>query len=191
MSRGGGRRLRLLGGRRRGLGIAVADGVRPSPGRLREALVSRWAARLPGCRFLDLFAGSGAVGLEAASRGAREVVLVEESLPVLAVLERNLERLDLPGVTLRRGRLPAELARAAGAAPFDLVFADPPYGFEEHGALLAACVPLLASGGELALEHAARDPSPPAPAALEPVWERRYGDSALSVYRRVEPAGAG
>lgn len=180
-----GRRLRLLGGRRRGLGLEVAAGVRPSPARLREALASRWAARLPGCRFLDLFAGSGAVGLEAASRGAREVVLVEESPRVFQVLERNLARLDDPGVAPRRGRLPAELPRAAGREPFDLVFADPPYGFDAEAALLEACVPLLRPGAELALEHAARDPAPPAPPGLELVWRRRYGDSALAVYRRT------
>ncbi len=179
-----GARLAVGGGERRGLRLETPPGIRPTAGRLREALFSHWAERLPGCRFLDLFAGSGAVGIEAASRGAAAVVLVEAAPRVHAVLERNLRRAGGAGVVAVRARLPQEIERALrGAAPFDLVFADPPYGFDAVTELLAAAEPWLAPGGELALEHAWRR-SPQAPERLAASFSRRYGDSGLTIYRR-------
>ena len=180
------RGLTITGGRWRGLKIEAADGIRPTSGRLREALFSQWGARLAGSRFLDLFAGSGAVGLEAASRGAAFVGLVEGEARVLACLERNLRLAGAADLEVLRARLPAGLPRCLREqAPFDLVFADPPYSFADYLSLLAAVEPHLAVGGELAVEHAWRNVQPVASQDLRAVRSRRYGDSGLTLYRRA------
>lgn len=181
--------MRLAGGELRGRTVAVPPGVRPTEGRVREALLSIWAERLPGGRFLDLFAGSGAVGLEAASRGALTVVAVESAPRCLGRLRHTVEELGLEGVVeIRRGELPGALGRLAaeGPAVFDLVFADPPYAFRGWGELLAAVEPLLAEGGEIAAEHTARAELPGEVGSLVKTATRRYGESALSFYRRLE-----
>ena len=178
-------RLRIGAGERRGLRIQAPPGIRPTSGRLREALFDIWSSRLPGAVFLDLFAGSGAVGIEAVSRGAARAVLVESSREALAVLEGNVGRAALPGVSVVRARLPGELERRLPAAMrFDLIFADPPYGFEGCEELLAAAAARLAAGGEIALEQRWTDPLPGAPGMLEEVGRRRYGEGGLTFYRR-------
>ncbi len=183
------RRLRIGGGTRRGLKIRAPAAVRPTSARLREALFNVWADRLQGCSFLDLFAGSGAVGLEAASRGAARVVLVEGDRDVLAILSDNRRLADLATVTQLQARLPKELEKQLPAGErFDLVFADPPYGFEEFGALLAAVEPFLRRAGEIALEHRWRDGEPASPDSLAAVRSRRYGDSGLTLFRRPRRA---
>lgn len=179
------RRLQIGGGRLRGLKLQAPAVSRPSSGLLREALFNLWAGRLEGCRFLDLFAGSGAVGIEAASRGAARVLLVEGERSALAVLRRNRLRAGLAEVDELRARLPDELERRlAPAERFDLVFADPPYGFDRFGPLLAAVETRLAVGGEIAVEHRWRDGPPETPAGLEVVRSRRYGDSGLTLLAR-------
>lgn len=181
----GRRRLRIAGGARRGLRLQVPPGIRPTSGRLREALFDLWGGRVVGCRFLDLFAGSGAVGIEAASRGAARSLLVEADRRVLAVLARNRRAAALDGVAELAARLPEELPRRLGAGErFDLVFADPPYGFAAFGELLAVVEPVLAADGEIALEHPWRQ-GPPEPRGLGARRSRRYGDSGLTLYRRA------
>lgn len=186
--------VRLSGGEHGGRLLSVPGDARPTGGRVREALFAMWGPLLPNARFLDLFAGSGAVGLEAVGRGAASAVCVEMERRALAVLERNVHRLGEEGVVeVRRGELPADLASLAReGARFDLVFADPPYGFHDYGPLVAAVGPLLAAGGELAVEHAVRRELPlevpipgaaAAPDRLVRVEVRRYGESALSFYR--------
>lgn len=178
-------RLQIGGGQLRGLRISVPAAIRPTSGRLREALFNVWGGRLEGCRFLDLFAGSGAVGIEAASRGAARVLLVEGDAAVFAVMRRNRLRAGLEAVGELRTRLPGGLERRLPAGErFDLVFADPPYGFDEFGPLLAAVEPRLAAGGEIALEHRWRDGPPAASAGLVVVRSRRYGDSGLTLLAR-------
>lgn len=178
--------VRITGGVHRGRRLEVPPSARPTGGRLREALLSIWGPRLEGCRFLDLFAGSGAVGLEAASRGAREVLAVEGDLRALRLLERNRRSLEEELLTVRRLTLPAGLRRLheEGAGPFDLVFADPPYAFAGYESLLAGVEPLLAEDGEVAVEHSGRRPPPRLAGGLVRGETRRYGDSALSFYRR-------
>ena len=144
MSRGGGGRgvrgvrgVRIMGGAARGRTVGVARGVRPTEGRVREALFSIWQERLPGARFLDLFAGSGAVGLEALSRGAASVLFVEGDPGALRELERSSQLFPPDRARRWRTRLPAGLGELAERArrewgPFDLVFADPPYTFTAH-----------------------------------------------------------
>ena len=182
------RRLRLSGGALRGLKIEVPPGVRPSSGRLREALFDIWGARLAGCRFLELFAGSGAVGIEAASRGAARVTLVEGDRDALAVLRRNLRLAAQCRIEALGAVLPGELRRRLPPrARYDLIFADPPYGYSAHEALLAAAEPRLAAGGEIGLEHRWTGAEPVPIAGLEVIRCRRYGDSGLTIFRR--PAG--
>ncbi len=185
------RRLQIGGGSLRGLKIRAPEAIRPTSGRLREALFNIWAGRLDGCRFLDLFAGSGAVGIEAASRGASRVLLVEGDPSAFAILRCNRQRAGLAGVEELRARLPDELGRRlASGERFDLVFADPPYGFERFAELLAAVLPRLAEDGEIALEHRWRDEPPEIAAGLEIRRSRRYGDSGLTLLGRLgERAG--
>ncbi len=170
----------------RGRRLAVASGVRPTGSRLREALFSIWQARVEGCEFLDLFAGSGAVGLEAISRGARRAVFVEGSARTFEVLRRSVRELAPERARVERIRLPAgldRLSRGVTGERFDLIFADPPYAFMELGELLQRAAPRLRPGGEMVVEHSRRleiaEPGTP--------WrysERRcYGDSCLSFFQ--------
>ncbi len=196
MSRG----VRITGGAWRGRTAMVPAGARPTEGRVREALFSIWCDRLAGCRFLDLFAGSGVVGLEAASRGARSVLCVDQDARAV----RAIAAIGWPGgavlatVEARCLALPAGLgslaartapaaggpqSAAAGATGFDLIFADPPYSFEEFEPLLLALPPLLAAGGQVAVEHSARRTLPAGAGPLAQTDLRRYGESAVAFYR--------
>jgi len=180
---------RIVGGVAGGRRIAVPRGrnTRPTSERTREALFSSLEAMhgtLRGLAFLDLYAGSGAVGLEAASRGAAPVLLVEADTAASAVLRANAEGLDLPGVTVRTGRVERLLAQPA-AAPFDVVFVDPPYADPVDDTLQA-----LADGGFLSaactvvVERASRSPEPRWPDGMTTERSRRYGDSTLWYGRR-------
>ena len=183
--------VRVSGGELRGRGLAVPPGARPTEGRVREALFSIWGESVAGARVLDLFAGSGAVGIEAAGRGALDVLAIDDDPRAVRTIAENAARLAAGGVAVRRLRLPAGLARLAGreADPFDLVFADPPYAFTGYAALLAALVggpsPLLAPGGDIAVEHSSRLDLPLEVGPLVRKDVRRYGESSLSFYRRL------
>lgn len=185
--RGATGRTRITGGVMRGRTVAVCPGVRPTEGKLREALFSIWGQLVPNSRFLDLFAGSGAVGLEAASRGARGVWLVEGSSRVARSLEANVEAVEAKECQVIRADLPADLARIQGRRAgqrFDLIFADPPYAFERYPEVLSGVAELLADEGRLAIEHARARELPPASGTLERTDERSYGDKMLSFYGR-------
>jgi 16S rRNA (guanine966-N2)-methyltransferase len=176
--------VRLTGGSLRGRRVRVPATARPSSGLVREALFSIWRDELDGARFLDLYAGSGAVAFEAASRGAAGCVCVESHPASLQLLTANRDALGLgQQVQPVRATLPAGLERLQG--PFDLVFADPPYELEVGETLLEALAPLLGPEGELALEHSSRRTPPAKTPSLEPAREpRRYGESSLTFYRR-------
>jgi 16S rRNA (guanine(966)-N(2))-methyltransferase RsmD len=189
MKRGG---VRITGGALRGRVLSVPGSASPTEGRLREALFSIWRERLPGCLFLDLYAGSGVVAFEAVSRGAARAVAVEEDPLAVRVLTANAARLGAGEVEVRHGRLPAELPQillgraAAGSPPkFDLVFADPPYRFRRHPELLSAIAGFLAPDGEAAVEHAAREALPDSAAGLVRCDERRSGGSGVAFYRHA------
>jgi len=182
--------LRILGGTLRGRTLEVAEGVRPSGARLREALFSIWGPRVAGARFLDLYAGSGTVGLEALSRGAANALFVEPDRAARSRLERNL-RLAAPGTTSLFARPSREALTmlAHQGARFDLLFVDPPYAHEVDQALFEALARVAATDASLVVEH--RQGSPPAGESgcwIEPS-ERRYGDSVLRFYslRPSEP----
>lgn len=156
-------------------------GTRPTSDRVREALFSavESAVDLDGARVLDLYAGSGALGLEALSRGAAEAVFVESSAGALAVLRKNVTAVGLPG-TVRAGKVAAVLASGA-ETPFDLVLADPPYAIEDLGAELR----LLVTGGWVAedsvviVERSRRAPDVEWPEPLEAVRVKHYGETSL------------
>jgi len=174
--------VRINAGELKGRSLSVPAGVRPTSQRVREALCSRWQTLLPGASVLDLFAGSGAVGLEAASRGARTVLCIDADPQVFKELVAACGRLAPETVSVRRARLPEELARASGDAVFDLVFADPPYTFEGWEPLLQGVAERLLPMGEAVMEHSRRATLPGRVGRLEQLASRRYGDSALSFY---------
>jgi 16S rRNA (guanine966-N2)-methyltransferase len=177
--------MRIIGGSLGGRELGrVPEGVRPTSDRVRESLFAALGS-VEGCRVLDLFAGSGALGLEAFSRGARSVVFVDRSRRVVQALRRLLERLELSDrpeiriLSLEAGRA---IRRLAGARErFDLVFVDPPYAGEDREATLET---LFASGvlepdATVVVEGPKRHPLPPLP-GIRVVDERRYGDTLLS-----------
>jgi 16S rRNA (guanine966-N2)-methyltransferase len=178
----GGRRLRV-----------PPRGTRPTSDRVREALFSSLenTVDLDGARVLDLYAGSGALGFEALSRGAAHAVFVESDRRAADVLRSNARDLGLPGaVVLARS---AEAAVAAGAdEPCDVVFADPPYavGDAELAGVLLDLVGhgWTAPGTVVVVERAARGPEPEWPSPLEPLRTKRYGDTALhwAVHRTAD-----
>jgi 16S rRNA (guanine966-N2)-methyltransferase len=175
--------VRITGGEFRGRGLAVPAGARPTEGRVREALFSIWSDRLAGARVLDLFAGSGVVGLEALGRGALSAIAVDQSLQAVKTLEANAGKLGEGLLEIRRLTLPEGLSRLQAGA-FDLIYADPPYSFAAYGELLEAIEPLLAADAEVAVEHSSRRELAIEAGSLTRVDVRRYGESAISFYRR-------
>jgi 16S rRNA (guanine966-N2)-methyltransferase len=152
---------------------------------VREALLSAWQGELEGARLLDLFAGSGAVGLEGLGRGAARLVGLESEAGALRQLGATYQRWSGGRAEARRADLPEDLScRVADQGPFDLVFADPPYDFDRFEELLAACDRVLAPGGEVAVEHSSRSTLPARVASLVAIRSRRYGESRLTFYRR-------
>jgi 16S rRNA (guanine(966)-N(2))-methyltransferase RsmD len=145
------RQVRIIGGdwKRTPLPVADIDDLRPTPDRVRETVFNwldhllqrRWDKR----RCVDLFAGTGALGFEAASRGAAEVVMIESHPAVLRNLQAIRDKLDAQQITLRRGDALTQLASLSGK--FDLIFLDPPYRLALLPRLLPACARLLTTGG--------------------------------------------
>lgn len=178
---------RIVAGRIGGRRLEVpAAGTRPTSDRTREALFSAWTASLgslEGANVLDLYAGSGAIGLEAWSRGAASVVLVESSPAAVTVLRANVAKLVDPTAAVTVLAAKAESAvRELAAEPFDIVFADPPYatGAGELADVLATLVErgLLADEASVVVERGARE-TWEWPAGIEALRDRRYGDSVL------------
>ena len=145
--------VRIVGGQWKRTRLPVADkpGLRPTPDRVRETLFNWLGQDLSGWHCLDAFAGTGALGLEAASRGAARVLLVEQDPELVTRLRKLKEQLSADTVEVRRGDAMAVLAEMAGAG-LDLVMLDPPFEAGLSGSALAAAVPALAPGGLLYLE---------------------------------------
>lgn len=168
----GGRELKTPPGR----------GTRPTSDRVREALFSALQARdaLTGARVIDLYAGSGALGLESASRGAEEVTLVESDRKAAAVIRDNAARLGLKATVLP---VTVASALAATAHEFDLVFLDPPYDLTEEA--LAADLEALVTRGWLApdalvvIERSKRSAEPTWPEGLQPERVKKYGETVI------------
>lgn len=184
--------MRVIAGRLRGRRLhALSDAAtRPTTDRVRRALFDWLGSRVEGADILDLFAGSGALGIEALSRGAARATFVEGSAAARAVLRRNLRELGLeaesdapPGGVAR-----ALSALARGECRFDLVFADPPYGSRWGERLLRSReLPLLiAPAGELLLERSARDAPGRSEGPLRLAGARAWGGTRFDRYQRRE-----
>lgn len=169
---------RVVAGLARGRRLAVPAGARPTGDRAREALFSSLASLmdLPGARVLDLYAGSGALGLEALSRGAAEVTLVEQDRAAVAILQANVAAVGLPGARVVPGDARRALAAVADGA-VDLLLLDPPYAdpLPPWPDLLR----VLASDGVVVAERSARDAPLAWPAGVTGRPGRRYGEAML------------
>jgi 16S rRNA (guanine966-N2)-methyltransferase len=183
--------IRIVGGvaGRRPLRVPKA-GTRPTSDRAREGLFNTLVGlvELPGARVLDLYAGSGALGLEALSRGAEVAVFVETDAEAARTITTNATALGLSGAEVVRAPVERYLA-IPPAEPFDVVFADPPYGLAETE--LAGALERLAGanwvhgGGVVVVERSVRSPEPQWPDPLQPIKHKRYGDTALWYRRKI------
>ena len=175
--------MRVVAGAFRGRRIEAPRGraTRPTSDRVREALFSILGA-VDGLRVLDLFAGSGALGIEALSRGAAEAVFVESDERAAATVRRNLEALGVEARVHRRDAF-SWLERAAGGEEaFDLVFADPPYSSASRTAgRLSELLPPLLTGTSLTVTES--DKRDPLHLALPLIDERTYGDTRIAIHR--------
>jgi len=186
--------MRVIAGtlRRRTLEAPPGMGTRPTSDRLRETLFNVVAPRIEGARFLDLYAGSGAVGIEAASRGAERVVVVERAAAALKILRTNLENLGLrSGVRVEAVSAAAFLKKvrpeSAGFA-FDIVFMDPPYDAEDEYALALGLLGgeasrLLGQDAVVIAEHRRKYKLEERYGVLERTRVLEQGDAALSFYK--------
>jgi 16S rRNA (guanine966-N2)-methyltransferase len=178
------------GGKGRRLKTPAGQNTRPTGARVRQTLFDILAPRVAGCRFLDAFAGSGAVGLEALSRGATEVVLVESNPAAAAALRENVRALASAGGEARVYRQDVRVALAALAnagATFDVIYFDPPYESDLYEPLmqLVGAKGLLAAEGVAVAEHFHKRPLPETIGGLARFREVRVGDHRLSFYRHV------
>jgi len=183
--------VRIVGGlwKRTRLPVADRPGLRPTPDRVRETLFNWLGQDLAGWRCLDAFAGTGALGLEAASRGAAEVLLVEQDGDLVDGLRKLVARLGGKGVQVRRGNAITALQDSAGAG-WDLVFLDPPFEAGLYDKALAAAVPALAGEGLLYLEAPrAWDAGALQPFGLELLRHLKAGAVHAHLCRRA-PQGA-
>jgi 16S rRNA (guanine(966)-N(2))-methyltransferase RsmD len=173
--------VRVIAGRYKGrrLEAPTWEGLRPTSDKLRETLFNILAPRIEGARVLDGYAGTGAVGIEALSRGAAHVTFVERDRRAVALIEANLASCGVEAdYTIESRDLIAAARRDTGAA-FDVVWLDPPYDITDLGEALDAAAGILAPGGLIVLERATRR-EPDVPASLERVRDVKSGDSSLT-----------
>jgi 16S rRNA (guanine966-N2)-methyltransferase len=176
---------RIIAGAARGRRLAAPKGVgtRPTSDKVRGAVMNVLGQFFDGGDVLDLYAGTGALALEALSRGCARAVCVEADREAAEVLRRNAETCGLAGrVEVRRGRVEEVVPRLPPAA-FALAFVDPPYG-EGPGAALALLDRVLVPGGRAVAEHDARRPPADRVGALALVDRRAYGGTGISIYAR-------
>lgn len=180
--------MRVIAGAARGRALAAPRGLntRPTPDRVKEALFSILGAAVNDATVLDLFAGTGALGLEALSRGASRAVFVERDRRALKALSQNIaavapDRVEVLAIPAERA---LELLSRRGTQ-FDLVFLDPPYDLQLLPSTLAtlASRPLLHEDAVVVCEHAGRAPPPVPPLGWSALQSRRYGDVAITILR--------
>ena len=190
--------MRIIGGTHRGLALAdlgpgdPAAQLRPTSDRIREAIFNllahgRYGDPPPpqGARVLDLFAGTGALGLEALSRGARAATFVDQGQTALALLRRNLGKMGVEEAARVVARDATRMGRNPGPA-FDLVFLDPPYGrgLGERAIASALAGGWVAPGGLVVWEEGVNQMPPPGLTLLD---SRRYGDTMIAIFRSTAP----
>jgi 16S rRNA (guanine966-N2)-methyltransferase len=174
--------MRIVAGRYKGRRLVAPRGrdVRPTADKVKEAIFSILGDRVNGARVLDLFAGSGALALEAISRGAAEAVLVDCHAPALAAIRKNLESLGLERVSVIHHDMTRGPGRLLTEPPFDLIFIDPPYrkGLASQALGIVSAHHLAQEEALAVLEHAADETIQSAP--WETVKVRRYGKTTVS-----------
>jgi 16S rRNA (guanine966-N2)-methyltransferase len=176
--------VRIIAGTLKGrrLGTPTWPGLRPTSDKLRETLFNVLGGRVAGARLLDGYAGTGAVGIEALSRGAAHVTFVDHDARALTLVSKNLGHCGIANrYAIIRARV-GEGLRELPAGSFDLVVLDPPYDEPDLAAALTAVATLLVPDGWLVLEHARRRPAPAAAGGLSRIRDLRAGDSALAFY---------
>lgn len=175
--------LRIYGNR--ALKTLPGEATRPTAARVREALFNIWQGRVVGCRWLDLCAGSGAMGAEALCRGAAEVVGIEQSSEAYAVVRANWQKVAQPDqtFTLFKGDVVKQLSRLK-KHPFDLIYFDPPYTSDLYQPVLerVARFALLTPTGEIAVEHGESGWTGGTIPGLTLLRQKRYGTTQLSFY---------
>jgi len=181
--------LRVIAGSLKGRRLLAPTwaGLRPTSDKLRETLFDILAPRIAGARVLDGYAGTGALGIEALSRGAASVTFVEADRRAQALIERNLARCGIAGgyaiIRASVARALEQLRDGRFDAGFDIVLFDPPYeAGRDIDAMLLAAGDVMASAGVLVLEHASRLVPPPTAGRLVKTREVKAGDSALTFY---------
>lgn len=179
--------MRIEGGvvKRRRLRVVPGQQVRPTSGYVRQALFNVLRGRLEDAIFVDLFAGTGSVGLEALSHGARQVYFVEHEPRSLQVLHANITHCAMTKqASVIKGMLPAALKKLAEAEPADVLFLDPPYAsaLGEQTLVAIGAMRLLQPRGVVVWQHAACRPAPALVAGLSLWQSRRYGSTQLSFY---------
>jgi len=186
--------LRVIAGKFKGRKLLKPDSkdIRPTRDIVKEALFNILGPGIAGMSFLDLYAGTGSVGIEACSRGASEVVFCELKEDAIGVLEKNLANLDIAdSCRVVKGDVMSVLsARYALNRSFDIVFMDPPYRDDlAKKTLNAICVyDIIAPQGLALCEHYAEEDLPEVIGCLSLLEKRRYGNSAISFYRKVSAA---
>lgn len=178
--------MRIIAGAYKGrrLKAPTWDGLRPTSDKLRETLFNVLALRVPDARVLDGFAGTGAVGLEALSRGAAQVTFIEKDRRAAALVRENLAAagVDEGSYTIECSDIRLALRRMPADRRFDLIFLDPPYALDGIDEILAEAAGHLAPDGLLVLERATRR-EPDVPPSLVRVRDIRSGDSSLTLLR--------
>ncbi|MCC6991545.1 MAG: 16S rRNA (guanine(966)-N(2))-methyltransferase RsmD [Acidobacteria bacterium] len=179
--------MRIISGTHKGRVLASPtwDGLRPTSDRLRETLFNVLAARVDGAAVLDVCAGTGAIALEALSRGAATVTCLESDARAVRLIAANAAHCGLENrCIIIRGSAPEAVTHARVGGPFDLVILDPPYAAPWLDEAVAAAGRLVTGDGLVVLEHSSKRAAPAA-AGLQLERTRRAGDSALSTYRPV------
>ena len=183
--------MRVIAGSLKGRRLKTPDwdGLRPTSDKLRETLFNILAPRIAGARVLDAFAGTGALGIEALSRGAVAVTFIEQDRRAQALIQANLAQCGIDsGYNLVRGTVEraSTALQTSALESFDIVLLDPPYAMPGHTALMKIDA-LVAPGGLVVLEHARRAAAPEQAGRLVRVRQVTSGDSMLSFYECTEP----
>ena len=180
--------MRVIAGRYKGrrLNTPAWEGLRPTSDKLRETLFNILAPRIEGARVLDGYAGTGAVGIEAISRGAAHVTFIENNRRAAALIASNLKECGIEGgYTIQCAEVGAALDARAAADAFDLILLDPPYDIGDVYSVLERAAGLLASDGLLVLERATRL-EPDVPPMLARVRDVKSGDSTLTMFIKAD-----
>ncbi len=176
--------LRVIAGALKGrrLESPTWTGLRPTSDKLRETLFNVLAPRIEGARVLDGYAGTGAVGIEALSRGASHVTFIEQDRRAAALVTANLARCGIAsGYAIIQSSVLQGVQRLRGGPPFDVILLDPPYDSDIQD-VLPHVGEIVKTDGVVVVEHARKSPPPPAPGRLARVRELKSGDSALTFY---------